>query len=214
MAQRYNELFSYEPKDDIDGDKKAIQLFTLDLDGSLAEISTGIIDAEYMESRYKKFLKELNNGNPKEIEKARNELHKSFASLSQEQQHYANMFLHDIERGEVNIDLKNMSFHDYINSYQSNAENARIQDLAIVLGVDTKLLKDILKDKVTEDNINKYGRFDELRETVDKEKAKKYFEKLEGKELKPFEVNIKVHSFLKKFLLLGGFDIELFGEQS
>ena len=56
--------------------------------------------------------------------------------------------------------------------------------------------------------------FDELRETVDKEKAKKYFEKLEGKELKPFEVNIKVHSFLKKFLLLGGFDIELFGEQS
>ena len=61
---------------------------------------------------------------------------------------------------------------------------------------------------VTEININEYGRFDELKNTVDKNKAKEYFEKLEGTTIPPFKVNIKVHNLLQKFIIEDGFDID------
>ena len=60
---------------------------------------------------------------------------------------------------------------------------------------------------VNESNINEYGRFDELKATVDKNKAKAYFEKLEGATIPPFKINIKVHNLLQKFIFSGGFEI-------
>ncbi|GAB1482249.1 hypothetical protein MASR2M78_10640 [Treponema sp.] len=56
-------------------------------------------------------------------------------------------------------------------------------------------------------NINEFGRFDELKGTVDKRKAKAYFDRLEGADTAAFQVNIKLHNLLKKFILSGGFDI-------
>jgi type I restriction enzyme R subunit len=61
---------------------------------------------------------------------------------------------------------------------------------------------------VSEANINEYGRFDELKNTVDKTKAKAYFEKLEGSSIASFKVNIKIQNLLQKFILEDGFDIE------
>ena len=60
---------------------------------------------------------------------------------------------------------------------------------------------------LTSININEYGRFDELKNTVDKNKAKAYFEKLEGTTIPPFKVNIKVHNLLQKFIIEDGFDM-------
>lgn len=57
-------------------------------------------------------------------------------------------------------------------------------------------------------NINEYGRFDDLKNTVDKVKAKAYFEKVEGNSIPPFKVNIKIHNLLEKFIIEGGFDLE------
>jgi type I restriction enzyme R subunit len=59
----------------------------------------------------------------------------------------------------------------------------------------------------TEKNLNEYGRFDDLKSTVDKTKAKEYFEKIEGETIPAFKVNIKVHNLLQDFIVLGGFEI-------
>jgi type I restriction enzyme R subunit len=58
-------------------------------------------------------------------------------------------------------------------------------------------------------NINEYGRFDELKNTIDKTKAKTYFEKLEGITIPPFKANIKVHNLLQKFIIERDFEIEI-----
>ena len=42
---------------------------------------------------------------------------------------------------------------------------------------------------------------------VDKTKAKEYFEKLEGKKIPAFKVNIRIQNLLQKFILEGGFEI-------
>ncbi|WP_416308996.1 hypothetical protein, partial [Streptococcus infantarius] len=58
-------------------------------------------------------------------------------------------------------------------------------------------------------NINEFGRYSELKDTIDKKKAKDYLEKIEGKKIIPPKVGIKVDKLLREFIISGGFDIEV-----
>ncbi|MDQ1770500.1 HsdR family type I site-specific deoxyribonuclease [Labilibaculum sp. A4] len=179
-----------------------------EIDGHITEIDTGKIDADYMNSRFEKFLKTLKqeDADSDQIQKTLDELHKSFASLTQEEQKYANIFLHDVQSGNINIDLKK-TFREYITEYQFKAKNAEIYNIVQVLGLDEDKLRNMMNTSITELNINEYGRFDELKSTVDKGKAKVYFETQEGTKIPPFKVNIKVHNLLQEFIISGGFEI-------
>ena len=66
-----------------------------DLVGYITEIDTGLIDADYMNSRFEKYLKLLNleGASAEAVEQAETELHKTFATLSQEEQKYITIFL-------------------------------------------------------------------------------------------------------------------------
>src|SRR5690554_4138744 len=177
-----------------------------DISGYLTEIDTGKIDADYMNSRFDKYLKELNqHQDPASIELTLNELHKSFASLTQTEQKYAKLFLHDLQRGDAQL-IAGHTFRDYINSYKDNAEHAQINAIVNALGLDKSLLISLLNDSVNEKNINSFGRFDALKETVDKAKAKAYFEAQEGKFIPAFRLSMKIDQWLKAFIIKGGVD--------
>ena len=60
---------------------------------------------------------------------------------------------------------------------------------------------------LTEVNINEYGRFDRLKNSIDKATAKTYFERVEGVSIAPFKVNVKANDLLKRFIIEGGFDL-------
>ena len=102
-----------------------------------------------------------------------------------------------------------MTFRDYINEYMANAKNDEIHRCAELLGVDEGKLRAIMSCCVTESTLNEYGRFDDLVATVDKSKAKIYFEKLEGKPIPPPKVNPKASTLLREFVLSGGFEIDI-----
>ena len=180
-----------------------------DLVGYITEIDTGRIDSDYMNSRFDKYIKLLSiEGTIKEaLEQAETELHKTFAMLSQEEQKYANIFLHDIQRGDVKV-AEGKTLRDYINEYLSKAKNDQIYRLTLAIGVDEEKLRNIMSLRLNETNINEFGRYEELKRTVDKVKARKYFEKAEGIKLIPPKVNIKVDNLLRKFILSGGVDIK------
>lgn len=180
-----------------------------DLVGYITEIDTGRIDADYMNSRFEKYLKTLHNDESSDelIEQALNELHKSFATLNQEEQKYANIFLHDVQRGDVIVE-DGKTLRDYITEYQFRAKNDQIHRFADVIGIDEEKLRSMMDLKLTETNINEFGRLDELKKTVDKAKAKAYFEKKEGIKLSPPKVNIRVDKIIREFILKGGFEIE------
>jgi len=76
-----------------------------------------------------------------------------------------------------------------------------------LLGVDKGKLVALMNTHVTEGNLNEYGRFDDLRETVDQQKAKAYFEGIEDKTLPIFRINIKAAKLLSDFLLRGGIEL-------
>lgn len=201
LVQRYKEL--------IDPDGPSNPQGTYDIKGYITEIDTDKIDADYMNSRFEKYLKLLQtDGNSNDqVLNAKEELHKTFATLSQEDQKYANIFLHDIERGEVK-DIS-LSFREQIVKYKTKDKDTQIQKLVKALGVDETKLKNMIEKNPEEANLNEFGMFDDLKSTVDKSKAKEYFEELDEMELTKVKVNQKTSKLLKEFILRGGFDIYL-----
>lgn len=178
-----------------------------EIDSHITEIDTGKIDADYMNSRFEKYLKVLQSGDEQAKETTLADLHRSFSSLSQEEQRIAEIFLHDIQRGDVQIDT-HRTFRDYLADYQAKAKNQKIAALVALLGMDKAKLMALMKTHVTEANLNEYGRFDDLKATIDKQKAKAYFEALEGQTLPAFKVNIKAASLLQRFILDDGFELK------
>ncbi len=201
LVQRYKELPSSG------GGSGGNTDIPFEIEGYITEIDTDKIDTDFMNSRFDKYRKIIDSGDTVEIEKTLNELHKSFATLSQEEQKYANIFIHDIQNGDIQVD-SSKTFREYVAQYQANAENSQIMKLVELFGLDNEKLKEMINLNVTESNINDYGRFDDLKNSVDKEKAKAYFEEIEGCTLPLPKVNIKVHNLLKDFILKGGYEIK------
>ena len=206
LAQRYKELSSSAPDDPRSQDMD----IPYDLVGYLTELDTGVIDANYMNSRFDKYLKLIRQGDSSEksITLAKAELHKTFATLTQEEQKYANIFLHDIERGDV-IAEDGKTLRDYITEYQFRAKDDQIHRFATIFGLDEDKLRNMMGLNLNEASINEFGRFDELKKSVDKSKAKAFFEAYEQVKLIPPKVNMKTDRLLRKFILSGGFEISM-----
>ncbi|MGC4061577.1 MAG: HsdR family type I site-specific deoxyribonuclease [Aquabacterium sp.] len=199
LLQRYKELGA--------GGGAAGDSIPFDIDSHITEIDTGKIDADYMNSRFAKYLKELQSGDGPSKEATLAELHRSFTSLSQQDQKFAEIFLHDIQRGDVQID-PDRTFRDYLVDYKARAKNKDFATIVATLGVDAVKLAALLDAHVTEANLNEYGRFDDLRGTVDAEKAKAYFDRIEGKPLPMFKVKIRAAKVLTDFLVRDVLSVE------
>ena len=201
LVQRYKELFASR-SDASDSAPDA----PYELDGHITEIDTGLIDSDYMNSNFEKWLKCLEQDD-EGLAAAREELHRSFASLSQDDQRFAELFLHDVERGDATL-KEGMTLRDYITSYAHKAKNAQVERVVEALGINGELLTAMTALDLTEANINEFGRFDNLKDSVDKSRAKAFFEQKEGKSLPLFKVNTRAAALLKRFILEGGFDID------
>ena len=204
LVKRYKELFNH-----VDGPEG--EDVPYDIDGYLTTIDTDKIDSDYMNSRFEKYLKLLHGQgtDAEELQKAEDELHKTFATLSQEEQKFANIFLHDIQSGNVDV-TPGKTFREYVIEYLSKAKDDQIHRLAAyALGLNEEMLRNLMAQHVTEHNLNEFGRFDALKATVDKARAKAYFEAISGTTLSVPKINIRVDNLLRDFILKGGYDIEM-----
>lgn len=203
LLMRYKELRRDGGSDGVeDGD------ITFPIDPYLSEQNTGVIDQNYMNSRFEKWKKQLSDPDvdPVELDETLAELHKSFAFLSQEDQKYANLFLHDVQTGDAILE-EGRSFRDYLTQYAKNEKDEQINRLVEVTGCCEKLLRKLMDAHPTKNNLNEYGRFDELKSTVVRDKAQEYFTKKEGHSMPPFKVRNRANKLLTDFVLAGGFDI-------
>lgn len=206
LKQRYKELARSGGNGgggDGDGD------IPYDIDAYLTEIDTGVIDTRYMNSRFEKYIELMKQDGASEeaVEQVLGELHNTFASLSQEEQKYADIFLHDVQRGDVTVE-SGKTFRDYITEYMHRARNGRIRRFAETFGLDEGRLRNMTDLSLTEADINEFGRLDELKASVDKCKARAYFERAEGAPVPPFKVSIKTDRLIRRFILSGGQDWE------
>ena len=102
-----------------------------------------------MNSRFAKYMKLLRQQDVDgdAIRQAKDELHKTFASLTHEEQKFANIFLHDIQSGDVEPEDGKM-FRDYITEYITRAKDDQIHRMAVLLGLDEGKLRSMMDAKI------------------------------------------------------------------
>ena len=126
-------------------------------------------------------------------------MHRTFSTLTMEEQKYANLFFARYSKRDVEP-VAGATLLDYITEYMADHRNDRIHRFAETFGMDEEKLRNLMALHPTEGNINESGRFDALRATVDKDKARAYFEEKEQRKFAP-KVTIKIDNILRAFIL-------------
>lgn len=198
LLQRYRELFEGGgggggPKD-----------FDYPIDTYITETGTGTIDAEYINSKFVKFIKNLYTTGPgSELTKeALKELHKTFATLSQRDQRTAMIILHDIQSGDLHLS-SGKTIYDYITEYQMRELHKQIMILTEATGINASQLEHIMNRDVTEQTLNEFSQFDNLKLTLNQSKTRDFISKVEGAEIPARMVMPKADKLLREFILDG-----------
>ena len=197
LLRRYKELTTNTGVDD--GGDKGVSPF--DVDTHITHIDTDRIDADYLNSKFTKYIRAREEGVPAdELQALLEEVHRSFARLSRDDQVFANLWLHDVAAGEA-ILAEGKTVEDYINDYKQAHQDRQIEQLVAALGVDATQVRALLAAHVTEANLDEYGRFTSVKESVDLSKAKRYLEHRKGRSMSRFLVNREVEKLLRAFIL-------------
>ena len=196
LLARYRELFVKTPGGD-GGDDDVYQL-----EAYITETGAGTIDAEYINSKFIKFVKNLYTSGPgsEHVKAAQAELHSAFASLDQRDQRTAQRILHDIESGDLRLS-PGKTIYDYILDYQKRECDQQIYTLAEATGLNITKLQELISNDTTEQNINEQGRFDALVQTLDKVKAVDFLKKVTGQDVPKRFVITNMSSILRRFIL-------------
>lgn len=196
LLMRYRELFEGgESGSHIKWDGYPIDLF-------IFETGTGTIDAEYINSKFQRFVKTLYFEGP-EGENTRialEDLCKQFASLSQKDQRTALVILHDIQCGDLRIEA-GKSILDYINEYQKAALDKQIITIADAFGIDYYDLARVIENTIDESNINEFGRYEALKATIIRDRASEFLTKVYGMPITGPRIMMRADSVLRKFIL-------------
>lgn len=195
LLQRYKELF--EP-----GGGTEHTEWEYDIDTYITETGTGTIDAEYINSKFVRFVKNLYTEGPGSelTKKALQDLHKSFASLSQTDQRTAIVILHDIQRGDLRLEL-GKTIYDYIAQYQIDELKKQILTIAEATGLNASQLINLISNDPNESNLNEFNRFENLKATLDHSLTRSFLAKVYGTEMPARRVMIKADEILRKFIL-------------
>lgn len=178
-----------------------------DLAQSIHSTKLDTIDANYMDSKFKKYmlLLEIDGASQSEVDEALDDLHRLFLTLSPEKQKVANEIVFEIRTGTLKLD-PDRSLGDYINERLSNTRDTYINELIELLGLDKQKFLKIMNSSRNSSNINEFGMFDDVWNTLDKDKAKKFYEDITGLTVSKFSVVNKIQKLLKAFILSDGFD--------
>jgi type I restriction enzyme R subunit len=201
LGQRYKELFG--PTSPLGDD------IPFEIDTHLTSIDTGRIDAQYMESRFVKWLKCLDQRDVSEAETQAvlDELHVAFARLPRADQLLAEVIIHDIQGGDLQLE-PGLTFMDYLVAYRSRTEESHLDNLVKAFGVDRDMLVELMASVTSSSDPNSHGRLDQLKATLDMDAAKTYFESITGEAWKPRVVRMRATTLLTDFIANGAFDLD------
>lgn len=198
LLQRYKELFSLAGRR-----RRANGDAPYDIDPYIMELDTGKIDTEYMNRNFRRYAKALRQEgvSEQELHALLNELSASFAFLSQAEQRCAEVFLHDIQSNNVELDA-NKTFRDYIVEYMRNDTEQAIDKLVADYGVDREKLVEILNSCPRSSwELGEFGKFDDLCKTVDISRASAHYGEDLGEPNAEYRVRIRVDKELRDFIL-------------
>lgn len=196
LLTRYKELFPTIPPDDGGDDVPPY-----DVKSSLLQTSSDKIDYEYMDSKFKKYVKEIQiNGKDGEfVYTLLNEVRKSFAFLNQDDQKIANIIIHEIQSGDLVLN-SDSTFIDILNSYKNRKRDDNIREFSERWGIPEDELRKFVDENNNYNNINEYGRLDNLLNITSLDKTIKYYFEHYNQKLNNIKARKKLIDELKAFI--------------
>ena len=196
LLTRYKELFQKIPPDDGGDDVPPY-----DVKSSLLQTSSDKIDYEYMDSKFKKYVKEIQiNGKDGElVYTLLNEVRKSFAFLNQDDQKIANIIIHEIQSGDLVLN-SDSTFIDILNSYKNRKRDDNIREFSERRGIPEDELRKFVDENNNYNNINEYGRLDNLLNITSLDKTIKYYFEHYNQKLNNIKARKKLIDELKAFI--------------
>ena len=196
LRQRYKELFSNVTRDPSD----AVPPY--DIDPSLISTNAERINFEYMESNFKKYVKEIQiyGQDGKTAQNMLNTLRQSFASLSQDDQKLANLIINDIQRGDLQI-TSDDSLTDLINKYRTSKRDKAIHNFCEKWFLSEDKFRDFYSHYSGLSRINEYGNLDKLIQTVDKAKLAERLSNERGRKVALFVASREVSQAIIDFVI-------------
>ncbi len=201
LGVRYSEL----PRE---GSRGGTESIPYDIDPTISEYNIESIDFSYMEARFNAFITAIQKyRDPETVARFQQELSRSFAELSQEDQEVAAVIISDLQSGRLII-REGDTFRSILISYKTAKTQDQIHCVAESMGLDESLLRQIMSDNPkTDEEINQYNRLDALIESIDRAKATDYLQKATGKSIPPHRIYDHCRNFLRDFILNGGFSV-------
>ncbi|MDE5585618.1 MAG: type I restriction endonuclease subunit R, partial [Muribaculaceae bacterium] len=196
LLQRYKELFVKKPGDPVDPDMYQLESY-------ITETAAGTIDADYINSRFVRFVKYLytEGKDSEKVKEMQQQLHHVFATLSQRDQRTALTILHDIQRGDLRLS-PDKTIYDYIKDYQKKEADYQVYALCEITGLDAKQLTDIINADVNEGNIDERNRFSNLTRTFNDALLHDFLLRVLGRDVdKVFKQRASASTLLRRFIL-------------
>ncbi len=193
LLTRYQELSSGGGSG---GDTEA----PFDIHPYITEQENEAIDQDYMEANFKRYKTAMLAGDADIISQARDMLHRQFAALPRDRQRYANILLHDMEMGEVDL-AQVQSFTDLITERMDDAEQQERKRICVALGLDEVKFMALMDAHPNIDNLDDFNRFTELKATADMKKARPFLEKYYGETLPSFKAKSRLDKYLRAYIL-------------
>lgn len=196
LLARYRELFTRTGGGE-GGDDDVYQL-----EAYITETGAGTIDAEYINSKFIRFVRNLYTTGPGSelVKAAQAELHNAFATLDQRDQRTAQRILHDIESGDLAV-APGKTIYDYIYDYQKRECDLQVFSLSEATGINIDKLRDIVNKDTNEQNLDEQGRFTALIATLDHSKTIDFLKKTLGRDVKPQYIIPNVYDIVRRFIL-------------
>lgn len=170
-----------------------------DLDPNLSSMSMQKIDADYLEKLFGRITVNLYDLDEKGKKSYVEQIEKELGRLSELEQKYARLIIKDIQMGSLKVEVGKKLF-DYIVEYAQKDREKQIDDIVENLGIDKKLLLEILERHPRSNTDLPQNKFEILCKSADKNKVIEYVFKTEGVKLSDLKTNARLDTILKEFI--------------
>lgn len=200
LKLRYSELPKQSPRG-----KNPVSGF--DIDPTLAVLDTTRIDRDYVNKYFQTAVKSIDEGKPEEdIQNALDDLHSAYPHLPADEQSIVERVIAGIRTGELETH-DSWTCADYTNHIREKDFRKQVDAAAGKFGIKGEKLSELVSMHPSADNINEYGRFDDILADIDIPRAKQALETMSGHEVKTKDVKRTVDAILRRFILKNGCDI-------
>ncbi|TWO29524.1 type I restriction endonuclease subunit R [Campylobacter hyointestinalis] len=192
LIARYNDIVKMQSSRS--GDKEIFEI-----DPHLSEGAIIKIDIDYINTHFKKLLKALSDGDIVDIENIKNDIHRSFGILSEEDQEFARTILADIENGKLKA--SELSFGDLLISYKNKNKDEHIKSVCENLGIDENSVKKLINERRDENNLNQHNDFENIIDKMDLDKAGAFLKECGEYIVSLRDVKSKAKNMVKNLIL-------------